>query len=83
MLEKITRYFRKEASQQKKSEVDRFAKWNRYAKEVLAFAEKEAIRFKQEAIGCEHLLLGILSQEQSVALKTLQLLEIDLVKTRA
>lgn len=82
MLEKMTRYFRKEASQQKKQEVDRFSKWNRHAREVLMLAQKEAVRLKQEAIGCEHLLLGILSQEQSVALKALQLLEIDLVKTR-
>jgi Clp amino terminal domain, pathogenicity island component len=56
--------------------------WNEHAREALRLAEKEAISLKQNAIGCEHLLLGILGQEQSVAMKALQSFEIDLVKTR-
>jgi ATP-dependent Clp protease ATP-binding subunit ClpA len=62
MLEKLTRFFRKEPQQQG----DRFAQWTERAREVLRLAEKEAIRLQQPAIGCEHLLLGILDQEQAL-----------------
>jgi ATP-dependent Clp protease ATP-binding subunit ClpC len=62
---------------------DRFAKFTERARRVLSYAQEEAQRFKHNYIGTEHLLLGLVREEDGVAAKVLQNLGVDLQKVRS
>jgi len=47
--------------------MDRFDKFTDRARKVLTLAQDEAQRFNHNYIGTEHLLLGLLREEQSIA----------------
>ncbi|AFC23313.1 ATP-dependent Clp protease ATP-binding subunit [Saprospira grandis] len=51
-------------------------------KEVISFSREEALRFGHDQIGTEHLLLGILQDEQSLAVAVLQSLDVDVSDLR-
>ncbi|WCL81889.1 ATP-dependent Clp protease ATP-binding subunit [Saprospira sp. CCB-QB6] len=51
-------------------------------KEVISFSREEALRFGHDQIGTEHLLLGILQDEQSLAVAVLQSLDVDVAELR-
>jgi ATP-dependent Clp protease ATP-binding subunit ClpA len=59
-----------------------FERFNDRAKRVLAFAQDEAIRFKHNYIGTEHLLLGLVREGESVAANVLNSLGVELSKVR-
>ena len=59
-----------------------FERFNDRAKKVLAYAQDEAIRFKHNYIGTEHLLLGLVREGESVAARTLNALGVELSKVR-
>lgn len=67
----------------KKTEQDRFSKFNQSALEAIGFSKEEAMRFKQSRIGCEHILLALLHDEQGNAGKVLRELGIDLAQACA
>ena len=58
---------------------DRFTK---YAHSTLAFAEQEMQRLNHQYIGTEHLLLGLIQAEESLATKVLVELGLDLKQAR-
>jgi ATP-dependent Clp protease ATP-binding subunit ClpC len=51
-------------------------------RQMLAFAREEALRLNHNYIGTEHLLLGLLREEQGIAAQVLRRLWIDLDKVR-
>jgi len=53
-----------------------------HAQQVLALARKEADRFHHNFVGTEHLLLGLISLGQGVAVNVLQKLGLDLENVR-
>ena len=53
------------------------------AQQVLALARKEAIRFRHNYIGTEHILLGIIRLGQGVAVNVLRKLGVSLDKVSA
>jgi ATP-dependent Clp protease ATP-binding subunit ClpA len=59
-----------------------FERFSDAAKRVLGLAQDEAIRFKHNYIGTEHLLLGLIREEQGVAARALQTLGVELAKAR-
>jgi ATP-dependent Clp protease ATP-binding subunit ClpA len=59
-----------------------FDRFNDRAKRVLAFAQDEAIRFNHNYIGSEHLLLGLMREEEGVAARVLRALGADLAHAR-
>ncbi|MGH2490556.1 MAG: Clp protease N-terminal domain-containing protein, partial [Candidatus Limnocylindria bacterium] len=59
-----------------------FGRFNDRAKRVLAFAQDEAMRLKHNYIGTEHLLVGLLRDEENVATRVLESLGVDLSKAR-
>jgi ATP-dependent Clp protease ATP-binding subunit ClpA len=59
-----------------------FDRFNDRAKKVLAYAQEEAVRFKHNYIGTEHLLLGLVREGESVAARVLNSLGIELSKVR-
>lgn len=59
-----------------------FERFNDRAKKVLAYAQEEAIRFKHNYIGTEHLLLGLVREGESVAANVLNSLGVELSKVR-
>lgn len=61
---------------------DRFDKFTERAKKVLSLAQEEAQRFKHNYIGTEHLLLGLVREEEGVAAKVLQKLGVELQAVR-
>lgn len=58
---------------------DRF---DELARQALALAQEEAQRFNHDYVGTEHLLLGLLRQQEGIAAQVLRQLWIDLDKTR-
>lgn len=64
-------------------ERNRFHKFTERARHVLAFAQEEAQRFQHNYIGTEHLLLGLLREEQGMAAKILKSMGIELQKVRS
>jgi hypothetical protein len=62
---------------------DRFGKFSIRARQTMRFAQEEALRFDHNYIGTEHLLLGLLRVEDSVAAKALHNLGIELGPARA
>jgi ATP-dependent Clp protease ATP-binding subunit ClpA len=59
-----------------------FDRFNDRAKRVLALAQDEAIRFNHNYIGTEHLLLGLMREDEGVAAQVLRSLGADLSKMR-
>lgn len=53
------------------------------AQQVLAFAKKEALRFKHNYIGTEHILLGIIKLGQGVAINVLRKMGVNLANVSA
>jgi ATP-dependent Clp protease ATP-binding subunit ClpC len=61
---------------------DRFDKFTERARKVLSLAQEEAQRFQHNYIGTEHLLLGLVREEEGVAAKVLLKLGIELSRVR-
>ena len=57
-------------------------KFSPKVKEVITKSRDEAIRLGQDYIGIEHLLLGILQDTESLAVKVLESLEVDPLEVR-
>ncbi len=62
---------------------NRFDKFTERARKVLALAQEEARRFNHNYIGTEHILLGLVREEDGMAAKVLSNLGIGLNKVRA
>lgn len=62
--------------------VDRFDRFNEQARDVMKLAQEEARSFQHNYIGTEHLLLGLVRQEKSVAAQGLVSLGVDLSRVR-
>jgi len=60
-----------------------FERFTEPARESVAYAQEEARDFRHAVIGTEHLLLGLLREEQGVAARALEALELTLDDTRA
>src|SRR5258707_5758626 len=61
----------------------RFEKFTDRARKVLRLAQEEAQRFQHNYIGTEHLLLGLVREDEGVAAKVLHNLGVDLQKVRS
>ncbi|MDG1990795.1 MAG: ATP-dependent Clp protease ATP-binding subunit [Dehalococcoidia bacterium] len=62
---------------------DRFDKFTERARRVLTLAQEEAQRFNHNYIGTEHLLLGLISENDGVAAQVFSNLNIDVNKVRS
>ena len=62
---------------------DRFDKFTERARRVLTLAQEEAQRFNHNYIGTEHLLLGLVRENEGVAAKVLGNLGVELSKVRS
>ncbi len=62
---------------------NRFDKFTERSRKVLALAQEEARRFNHSYIGTEHILLGLVREEEGMAAKILSNLGIGLNKVRA
>ena len=62
---------------------NRFDKFTERARKVLALAQEEARRFNHNYIGTEHILLGLVREEDGMAAKVLSNLGVGLNKVRA
>lgn len=51
-------------------------------KEIISFSREEALRLGNNAIGIEHLMLGLIREGKSTAIQVLQNLEVDLFDLR-
>jgi ATP-dependent Clp protease ATP-binding subunit ClpA len=60
-----------------------FDRFSDRAKRVLALAQDEAMRFNHNYIGTEHILLGLIREEEGVAARALRALGVELDKARA
>ncbi|MFZ4786390.1 MAG: Clp protease N-terminal domain-containing protein, partial [Flavobacteriales bacterium] len=58
------------------------AKFSPQVKDVITYSREEALRLGHSYIGVEHLLLGLIREGESVAVKVLVNLEVDLSKLR-
>lgn len=61
---------------------ERFDRFTEQAKQVLSFAQEEAQRYQHHLIGTEHLLLGLLRDEEGLPAKGLYNLGVDLNRVR-
>jgi ATP-dependent Clp protease ATP-binding subunit ClpA len=68
--------------QSTRSSAGPFDRFNDRAKRVLALAQDEAIRFNHNYIGSEHLLIGLIREEEGVAARALSKLGLELEKAR-
>lgn len=59
-----------------------FERFTERARQVVVFAQEEARQLKQSYIGTEHLLLGLIREEEGVAARILVHLEVDLDHVR-
>jgi ATP-dependent Clp protease ATP-binding subunit ClpA len=59
-----------------------FDRFTDSAKRVLALAQDEALRFRHNYMGTEHLLLGLIREQEGVAARALQTLGAELAKAR-
>ncbi len=64
------------------NERDRFDKFTERARKVFSSAQEEAQRFQHNYIGTEHLLLGLVREEDGVAAKVLHQLGVELQAVR-
>ena len=60
----------------------RFDKFTERARRVLELAQSEAARLNHNYIGTEHLLLGLVHEEEGIAARALAKLGVDLTKVR-
>jgi ATP-dependent Clp protease ATP-binding subunit ClpC len=60
-----------------------FDRFTDRARKVMGLARQEAQRFNHEYIGTEHILLGLVQEEHSVAANVLRQMKIDTKKVRA
>jgi ATP-dependent Clp protease ATP-binding subunit ClpC len=51
-------------------------------KEIISYSREEALRLGNDFIGTEHLLLGLIREGESIAMRILQSLKIDLFDLR-
>ena len=56
---------------------DKFDRFTKRARRVLQLAQEEAQRLNHNYIGTEHLLLGLVREENGVAVKVLQELGVE------
>ena len=61
---------------------DRFDKFTERARRVLALAQEEALRFRHNYIGTEHMLLGLIREGDGVAAKALSNMGVQLGQAR-
>ncbi len=61
---------------------NRFDKFTERARKVFSLAQEEAQRVQHNYIGTEHLLLGLVREEEGVAAKVLRKLDIELQDVR-
>jgi ATP-dependent Clp protease ATP-binding subunit ClpC len=54
-----------------------FDRFTERAKRIIFLAKEEVLRFRHEALDCEHLLLGLLQEGKGVGVNALQRLNID------
>jgi len=59
-----------------------FNRFTERAQKVLAIAQQEALQFRHGYVGTEHLLLGLLEEQEGVAAKVLASMQIDLATVR-
>lgn len=64
------------------NERDRFDKFTERARKVFSSAQEEAQRFQHNYIGTEHLLLGLVREEEGVAANVLHQLGVELRAVR-
>ena len=62
---------------------DKFKKFTERARKVLTLAQQEAQRFNHNYIGTEHILLGLVREEDGVAVRVLSNMGVQLPKVRA
>src|SRR2546425_176901 len=62
--------------------IPHFDKFTVRARKVLSLAQEEAQRFQHNAIGTEHLLLGLIREGEGVAAQVLKSLDMTLEKVR-
>ena len=62
---------------------ERFDKFTERARKVLTLAQEEAQRFNHNYIGTEHILLGLVREQEGVAARVLSNLGIELPKVRS
>ncbi|MBX7052735.1 MAG: ATP-dependent Clp protease ATP-binding subunit [Flavobacteriales bacterium] len=58
------------------------AKFSPQVKDVIQYSREEALRLGHQYIGVEHLLLGLIREGESVAVKVLANLDVDLARLR-
>lgn len=59
-----------------------FSRWTERARQVVVLAQEEARNLKHAQIGTEHLLLGLLREEEGLAARTLEALDITVERVR-
>jgi excisionase family DNA binding protein len=64
------------------SDVDRFDRFTKRVRHVMTLAQEEALRFKHNYIGTEHLLLGLIREGEGVAGQVLSNLGIEVEQVR-
>jgi ATP-dependent Clp protease ATP-binding subunit ClpA len=69
-------------SRGKGNDRDRFNRLTERARKVMQFAQEEAQRFQHNYIGTEHLLLGLVREDEGVATKVLKSFDVDTEKVR-
>jgi len=69
-------------SRGKENSRDRFSRFTERARRVIHFAQEEAQRFQHNYIGTEHLLLGLIREDEGVAAQVLKSFNVDLEKVR-
>lgn len=62
--------------------VSRFDKFSEHARRVLTLAQEEAQRFNHSYIGTEHILLGLVREEEGIAAKVLTNMRVSLPRIR-
>lgn len=62
--------------------MDRFDRFTDEARKVLTYAQDEAQRFNHNYIGTEHMLLGVVRVEGSIAARVLENMNVELSKVR-
>ncbi|HEX4206671.1 MAG TPA: Clp protease N-terminal domain-containing protein [Ktedonobacteraceae bacterium] len=71
------------APQGKGKNMDRFDRFTRQARRVLSLAQEEAaVRFRHNFIGTEHLLLGLMRENEGCAAQVLSSLHVDIEQAR-
>ena len=75
-------YFLVEGENNQMNSIDHFDRFTRPAKVVIEMAQEEVQRFGHDALGSEHILLGLIREGKSVAARVLEELGVTLEKVR-